>query len=109
MNLFLFMFLIDRVFNQELFYNLNLGEKCKGNLECKSACCHKRKCCENKDCLFYKVLIYSLDGAFCLIFLIIVTIYMKKEISEIKNKLKEDIENEKKKKENDKINDDNNT
>jgi hypothetical protein len=90
--LILFMFLIDIILNQQKFYNLDIDEECKGNLECKSACCHKRKCCENNDCLFYKVLIYALDGAFCLIFLVIVTIYMKKEISKIKNELHSEME-----------------
>jgi len=95
MKKFIFLFLIHIIKLQNTFYNKKEGEDCHGNLECITACCKNDKCSKNKDCLLYKKLIYSLDGVFCFIFLVIVTIYMRKKIKHIKEDLNEEIINSK--------------
>ena len=93
MKKFIFIFLIHIIKLQNSFYNKDEGQECHGNLECITACCKNDKCSKNKDCLLYKKLIYSLDGVFCFIFLVIVTIYMFKKIKNIKEDLKDEMIN----------------
>jgi len=95
MKKFIFIFLIHIIKLETKFYNKDEGQDCHGNLECITACCKQDKCAENKECLLYKKLIYALDGVFCFIFLVIVTIYMFKKLKHIKEDLKEEILNSK--------------
>ena len=95
MKKFIFLFLIHIIKLDNKFYNKDLNEDCHGNLECVTACCKMDKCAENKECLLYKKLIYTLDGVFCFIFLVIVTVYMFKKLRHIKEDLNEELLNAK--------------
>ena len=65
-------------------YNKPLTESCSSNLECNSACCSSGKCSETSKCEKLVTIVYIVEAALCLVFIIAFTIYLVIKLRKIK-------------------------
>ena len=65
-------------------YNKSIGQSCSSNLECNSACCSSDKCSETSKCEKLVKIVYIVEAALCLLFIIAFTIYLIIKLKKIK-------------------------
>ena len=65
-------------------YNKSIGQPCSSNLECNSACCSSDKCSETSKCERLVTIVYIVEAALCLLFIIGFTIYLIIKLKKIK-------------------------
>ena len=80
-DLFLFVILIScSVINSQENssepYNKQKGEPCSSNLECESGCCSSDKCTRTSKCRNLVKVVYIVEAAVCLLFIIAAIIYL---------------------------------
>ena len=57
-------------------YNKQKGEPCSSNLECESGCCSSDKCTRTSKCRNLVKVVYIVEAAVCLLFIIAAIIYL---------------------------------
>ena len=81
-------------------YNKTNGEKCSSNLECNSACCSSDKCSDTSKCEKLVKIVYIVEAALCLVFIIAFTIYLVIKLKKIKEDFQKKTSSEEEKKQN---------
>ena len=82
--IFLFLFIEIKCDESGDTYNKSLEETCSSNLECNSACCSSGKCSETSKCEKLVIIVYIVEAALCLVFIIAFTIYLVIKLRKIK-------------------------
>ena len=72
----------SQVTNQS--YNKQKGEPCSSNLECESGCCSSDKCSRTSKCRNLVKVVYIVEAAVCLIFIIAAIIYLVIKLRSLK-------------------------
>ena len=57
-------------------FNKEKGEPCSSSLECESGCCSSDKCSRTSKCRNLVRVVYIVEAAVCLIFIIAVAIFL---------------------------------
>ena len=78
-------------------YNKTIGQPCSSNLECNSACCSSDKCSETSKCEKLVTIVYIVEAALCLLFIIGFTIYLIIKLKKIKKDFQKKTSEEEKK------------
>ena len=87
---FLFLFVTEIKCDEDSgnTYNKTISDSCSSNLECNSACCSSGKCSETSKCEKLVKIVYIVEAALCLVFIIAFTIYLVIKLKKIKEDFK---------------------